>query len=353
MFYEFRFYWERIFRMLFSTRNKVYVLCHPTHPNLGDQAQLMCTDNWIKNNYPKYQIVHLGFFKPTLYLINGNRSIVTEFSYRITLSVLRLIIRKKDIFIGHSGYFMVDHHNGYKMFTDIMRYFPNNKMVIFPQTINFHTPVIIDFVVANFAKNKNTILMCRDDVSFRKAQKMFPVTPLLLYPDIVTSLIGTRRYNNKREGVLFCMRDDIEAYYSSIDIDALMERFGNVRKEKIDTTIKGLTTKELDNNRAGIINDVIDNFSTYKVVITDRYHGTIFSAIASTPVIVISSTDHKLSSGVKWFPKEVFGDAVQYAQSLDEAYEKALPLLNAADRSYENPSYFKDRYWDKLKEFLA
>lgn len=338
--------------MLCSTRNKVYVLCHPTHPNLGDQAQLMCTDNWIKNNYPEYQIIHLGFFKPTLCLINGGRSIVTEFSYRLTLFVLRSVIKKTDIFIGHSGYFMVDHHNGYKMFTDIMRYFPNNKIIIFPQTINFHTPAIIDFVVDSFGRNKNTTLMCRDDVSFEKAKAMFQTTPLLLYPDIVTSLIGTRYYSHKREGILFCMRDDIEAYYNTKEVDALMERFGNVRKEKVDTTIKGCTTKDFDKNRTGIINDMIEKFSTYKVVITDRYHGTIFSAIASTPVIVISSADHKLSSGVKWFPNEVFGDAVQYAESLEEAYEKALPLLKADGRVYRNPPYFKDKYWDKLKEHL-
>ncbi|MDO4931773.1 MAG: polysaccharide pyruvyl transferase family protein [Prevotellaceae bacterium] len=353
MLYEFIIYWKRIFKMLLSTRNKIYVLCHPIHPNLGDQAQLMCTDLWIKKNYPKYQIVHLGFFKPTLCLINGNQSIVTEFSYRITLSVLRLIIRKDDLFIGHSGYFMVDHHNGYKMFTDIMGYFPNHKMVIFPQTIKFHTPAVIDFVTNVFSKNKNTILMCRDEISFEKAKMLFPTTPLLLYPDIVTSLIGTRNNNhNKRDGVLFCMRDDLESYYAPQDVDALIERFRDVRKEKVDTTIKGLSIKELDSNRDVIINDMIDKFSTYKVVITDRYHGTIFSAIASTPVVVISSADHKLSSGVKWFPKDIFGDTVQYAQSLDEAYEIASSLLKAEGRKYCNPPYFKEKYWDNLKKNL-
>ena len=94
---------------------------------------------------------------------------------------------------------------------------------------------------------------------------------------------------------------------------------------------------------------MIEKFSTYRVVITDRYHGTIFSAIASTPVIVINSADHKLSSGVKWFPQEVFNDAVQYAENLDAAYEMAQKILVQEGRTYKNPPYFKKKYWDMLK----
>ena len=113
MFYVSRCYWKRIFSILFSARNKVYVLCHPIHSNLGDQAQLMCTDKWIKENYPSYQIIHLGYLKPTLNLSNNARSLLTEFSYRLTLVVLKLKMKRNDILLGHSGYFLVDVHNGW------------------------------------------------------------------------------------------------------------------------------------------------------------------------------------------------------------------------------------------------
>lgn len=64
--------------------------------------------------------------------------------------------------------------------------------------------------------------------------------------------------------------------------------------------------------------------SHYRLVITDRYHGAIFSQIVSTPTIVLSSADHKLSSGVKWFPKEQFTNYIAYANDLDEAYQLAI-----------------------------
>lgn len=226
-------------------------------------------------------------------------------------------------------------------------------MIIFPQTINFYTPYIKRYIYKFFKKASNVTLLCRDEVSYNKAKDLFPQIKLLLYPDIVTSLIGTRTYSNKREGILFCMRDDIEAYYKPEEINNLMNKFEGIRKEKIDTTLHNITRKEMDSNRESIINKMIEKIASYKVVITDRYHGTIFSAIASTPVIVISSADHKLSSGVKWFPNKIFKDAVQYAKDLEEAYYKAVIILQQKDREYNNPTYFKNEYWNTLKETLS
>lgn len=351
--YIFFQYWKRIFSILFCFRNKVYIVCHPVHPNLGDQAQLMCTDQWVKENYPKHKIIHLGYFVPTINFGSLKLLLMNCFSAIIILCVMKLKSRPNDIFIGHSGYFFVDHHNGYKAFMDIIRYFPKHRMIIFPQTINFYTPYIKRYIYNFFKKASNVTLLCRDEVSFNKAKELFPQMKLLLYPDIVTSLIGTRTYNNKREGILFCMRDDIEAYYKPEEINNLMDKFEGIRKEKIDTTLHNITRKDMDSNRDSIINRMIEKIASYKVVITDRYHGTIFSAIASTPVIVISSADHKLSSGVKWFPTNIYKDAVQYAKDLDEAYCKAVIILQQKDRKYNNPAYFKNEYWNTLKETLS
>ena len=183
-----------------------------------------------------------------------------------------------------------------------------------------------------------------------RLEKMFPTTRLVLFPDIVTSLIGTKKYEGKREGILFCMRDDVEMFYNPEQIDTLMKRFGKIRMERIDTTLRDVSPRYVNVNRERLIWETIDKFATYKVVITDRYHGTIFSAIASTPVVVINSADHKLCSGVNWFPHDEFGDYVQFANDLDEAYEKAKIMLSRIDLEYNNPPYFKQKYWDCFME---
>ena len=353
--YKSQLYWKRIFSILFSFRKKVYVVSHPLplHPNLGDQAQLMCTDKWLNENYSDYKVIHLGILGSTLNFDPLLHTLLNAMSAMLTITVMKLKARHDDIFIGHSGYFFIDHHTGYKAFMDMMHYFPHNKMIILPQTINFHTPMVKQHVSREFAKAKNVILLCRDRVSYDIAKEMFPTTSLLLYPDIVTSLIGTRHYNNKRNGVLFCMRNDIEAFYKPEQIEVLMSQFGNIREDIVDTTLKGISNKQMAKRRDQLINEMIEKISTYRCVITDRYHGTIFSAIASTPVIVISSADHKLSSGVNWFPNDVYDGYIYYAKDLSEAYTLAQQILNRTDYEYNNPPYFKNNYWDVLPQRLA
>lgn len=328
------------------SRKRIYLLCEPKHSNLGDQAQFVCIMRWLAKNYPAYKVISVGdMFKAFDYDI---KSRIRSFSLILKFIWLKLTVRSSDIFVGHSGYFFVDHHTGWMTFAFFMRYFPNNKMVILPQTVNFYSPVAKQMASRAFASKKNLTLLCRDEVSYNNAKLLFGDTKLILYPDIVTSLIGTMKFDRQRDGVLLCARNDVEAFYSKQELSQFLDRFNCSRKEATDTTI-GVPRKEMLKNREKLVLDAIKYFASFKVVVTDRYHGTIFSVIASTPVVVINSADHKLSSGVKWFPKEVFGDYVQFAKDLDEAYEKASDMLVAKDLEYNNPPYFKDEFWDKLK----
>lgn len=181
---------------------------------------------------------------------------------------------------------------------------------------------------------------------------MFGNTRLLLFPDIVTSLIGTMTFNGQRAGILLCARNDIESLYGKEELCRFLDRFDCCRKEVTDTTIC-VTKEELKNDRDKLIMETIKYFSTFKVVITDRYHGTIFSAIAGTPVVVINSADHKLSSGVEWFPKEVFGDQIQFANELDDAYVIVDKVLHSDKIKYNCPPYFREKYWSKLKNIIS
>ena len=332
-------------KALFTFRKKVILFCIPTHPNLGDQAQLMCTEKWIADNFKGYKYLSLG--QICVPFQNAPNILFVNYTFWCYI-VLKMVVRRNDVFIGHSGYFFVDHHVGWFSYDFLLQHW-RNKFIILPQTINFYTPVVKQRVSRIFGNKKNLILLCRDNVSYQNAKELFGNTQLLLYPDIVTSLIGTRTYTNKREGVLFCMRNDIEAYYTPEQIKNLMNKFGDIRKEMIDTTLK-ISSKQMRNHRDQFINCMIEKISTYKVVITDRYHGTIFSVIANTPVVVINSADHKLSSGVNWFPQSEFKDNIRFAQNLEDAYVKAMEKLNQTTCLTLNSQYFKVNYWDILLE---
>ena len=68
---------------------------------------------------------------------------------------------------------------------------------------------------------------------------------------------------------------------------------------------------------------------------------------AGTPVIIIKTTDHKVTTGADWF-KGVYDDYVYVAEDLNDAYNQAMKIMG---KKLQNnlPAYFKETYYDKLK----
>lgn len=318
-------------------RPTVWLFGSPNHSNLGDQAQTYCIERWARENYPEHGVFVFRQFS------GGD--------YRL-LKILRRIIGHDDILVCHSGYHMTELYPLHENYSKVAETFPDFALTIFPQTVNFFSEEYARKVVSKFDSHPNCTLLCRDEISYSTALRLFRKTRLLLFPDIVTSLIGTRCYTFPREGVLFCMRNDKEAYYKPEQISALRERFSPTRTELTDTTLS-LSAKKIIADREHVLEETFSNYARYRVIITDRYHGTIFALIAGTPVVVLSSTDHKLSSGVKWFPKEIFGEYIAFAEDLDRAFELAQKHLeNPPTRPL--PPCFKEKFYDgllrKLKE---
>lgn len=339
-----------MWQMIFCNKRKIILIGYPTHANLGDQAQLLCTKKWLKSTFPDGKLIAI----PCHSYLEGNASylmiMLWSLAFSFIFGFLRFTVRKNDVFVGHSGYYLVDHHGGWHKFVYVARKFPHHRFLILPQTFNMYNPYFTKVLAEAFNSNDNITLLCRDEVSYEKAKQIINEEKLMLYPDIVTSLIGTKSYDNKREGVLFCMRNDVEAFYSKDSISKFRARF-NCKTALTDTTIY-VSEKEMAKDRQKLVFQKIEEFSHYKLIITDRYHGTIFSQIAATPLIVIASADHKLSSGVKWFPKDLFKSHIYYAKSLEEAYDLAKKILRDNDIKYSVPTYFKDKYWDKLADYV-
>lgn len=320
---------ERIFQKTNSPR--IYFFSTPIHSNLGDQAQLMCWLRLFKEWYPDYEVLCI----PAKY---------RQFN---TLRSIHNIIKKEDRIFIHSGYLIFDPHPELPFILDVVRAFYDHPITILPQTVNLMDEWYRHIVATQFNLHPNLTLICRDKVSLQYAEELFPKINNRLLPDVVTSLIGNEKFQistSNRNGVLLCVRNDGEKLYNTSQIDALKDKFKGVNVMQTDTTINAAVWK-WEKDREMLVTNIIKQFSKYQVIITDRYHGTIFSQVANTPVIVLSSTDHKLSSGVKWFPHDVFGEKVFYVNDLDEAYEKAKTILNRSTQLNSNPPYFKDEFY--------
>ncbi|MGC3978507.1 MAG: polysaccharide pyruvyl transferase family protein [Paludibacteraceae bacterium] len=329
---------KRLAAYIIATNNqkRAFLFGSPRHSDMGDQAQTYCIQRWINKNYRQHHVIIF------------HQSNVTD----QMITVLRKNIRPDDMIFFHSGYHLTDLYPVRKAYCKVASEFSDHKIVVFPQTVNFVTDKDIEKEVADtFNNHCNITLLCRDELSYSTAQSLFHRCKLHLYPDIVTSLIGTRYDDNaSKNGILFCMRKDKEAFYSVDEKNNFYKRFDIFNTTLIDTTIS-TSYKKIKKNREVILKNMLDTFAQHKLVITDRYHGTIFSLITNTPVIVIASTDHKLSSGVKWFP-ESFRKYVSFAKDLDSAYNKAIEILSRTEIIPPLPDYFEQRYYSKLKVLL-
>lgn len=319
----------------FERKGKViFYVGIPAHSNLGDLAQGVCIRRWLKKNYPDRQVIE----------VETNALVNTPFSL---LNKLAELYKPGDMIVYQSGYTTTD-LGGFadEMHRAVMNILPDAYMLMLPQTIFFKKEENKERTAKCYNSMKHMLFLARDRMSFEMAKLMFPDIPVLQFPDIVTTLIGNYSFNYSREGIMFCCRDDSEKYYRDEEIDKLISKCAKLCKvAKTDTTKEGKTVN-IVKHAESLIFDEIDLYAHYKLLITDRYHGTILSLVAGTPVVIIKTTDHKVVTGAEWF-KGVYDDYVYVAKDLDEAYEMAQDILN---REFTNKlvPYFEENYYNKL-----
>ena len=341
---------RKIYRKIFKTASliktylsvlftkNVFVFGAPYHSNMGDQAQSYCIQKYAEENYPGHKV--------RIYTTGE----LSDAGYQ-PLRVLRKAAKKSDIVFLHSGYHTTDLYPLEEhMQREVIRLFSDRKITILPQTVFFSSAEEQAQSSELYNGHGQVTLLCRDEKSLETAKTIFSNCKLILFPDIVTTEIGKHYYDYQRKGILLCVRHDKESILSETDLLKMKEDLSAFDAvEETDTTIR-CSLSEIQANRKKILEEIWDSYAHYKLIITDRYHGTIFSLIANTPVIVIPSVDHKLESGVKWFPEE-FRDYVCYVPHTEQLPDVVRGIYSKT-YSYRLPPYFQSNYYDKLQQLL-
>lgn len=329
-----------------SKKKRIIIFGAPFHSNLGDQAQTYCMEAWYAKHFPEYSILSIdtvSAFKMDQYLIRKVRD----------------IIRPSDRIVLHSGYHTTDLWDMENQLNlSVISTFPDFHITVFPQTVYFESFDNLKHTASIFNNHGDITLMCRDEQSYQTAQKYFNNVDLMLMPDIVTTLIGVseteRIFSTKaRDGIMMCFRNDKESRHGK-DVSTIKKQISSITQSisQADTTIEG-DPYYIGTHRRRVLSDFLSKIACHKLVITDRYHGTIFSVITNTPVIVLGSTDHKLSSGVRWFSDKCFADLVYYAESPTEAVKIAKEIYGTYDYSKTISPIFNKKYWDKSNKIYS
>lgn len=314
----------------------VFYLGITAHSNLGDMGQYYCIRKWITENYSDATLVEVE-----------SDTVVNQSTGFVDL--LKSKYRAEDVIVFQSGYTTQDlggnHEEMHRLICDNL---PYAHILMFPQTILFQHEENKKRCELSYNKAKRMLFLARDMVSYGYAKEMFSELKVLAYPDIVTTLIGTLSFNHKRNGVCLCRRDDSEKFYSDKELKQLKSRLEEVTNVVVTDTTISKSYRDIRAQLKETIEEEIEKYSKFDVTITDRYHGTIFSLIAGTPVIIIKSTDHKVVTGADWF-KGIYDDYVYVAQDLDDAYE-IYRMIMKKNLNHSLKPYFKSEYYDKLKD---
>jgi len=307
-----------------------YLFLAADYGNLGDVAITYAQTKFIKEK-SDFEVVKIPISKSLegLWFVKNN-------------------IKKGDIVTTVGGGNLGDMYNQIEYIRQlVVSFFPNNKIVSFPQTFDFSSS-LKGRRALNTAKNiynshLNIHFFAREETSFNFMKTHFKKAKVYLIPDIVLSL-NKQNPIQKRKGVVICMRQDNEKKLTngqSLFLKrAIEKRFKNISYYDTHINKNELSLKEGDFE----LNKIWNAFRSAELVITDRLHGMIFCYITNTPCLVFQNNNHKVRETYDWIKGNLnINLIVEYSEDrvisffkqeyfnlgqLDNLKEKYQPLKN-------------------------
>ena len=224
-----------------------------------------------------------------------------------------------------------------KMFRTILNVFHDNTIIVLPQTAYFSEDEegkrILEESIKLYQEHKNLYICCREEFSYRFLKEKFPLCNIMLIPDMVLYLSSIEE-QKERNDVLFCIRQDKEKI--QYDFEKIKEQLNKIGKiDYTDTIIEKRVYTY--NNRIKVLNNKINQFAKYKLIVTDRLHGMVFALLAGTPCLVFENKSYKIKGVYGWISN------INYIELYDEKDVKSQieELLKNSNNKYNNTLLLK------------
>lgn len=304
---------------LFVLKNKrdnaIILLATPQHGNLGDQAIVSAEYRILSDIFPNKKIYEVpnGYYLKYADIVkkylNGNDIIVIDGG-------------------GNLGSLWGNEDD---KISKIISDYKNNKIVIFPQTCfyeeNSERRIQRNRLIYESARDLTVTL--RERRSYDLFRELFPNTKSELIPDIVLSL--KPQVSKRRNGVLICFRSDREKVVSeNVKNDIVKYLTKNKIWFKETSTI--VDKKVGKYNREKELKKKFKEFASSQLIITDRLHAMIFSAITDTPCIAIDNSSKKVSGVYEWIKDD---KNVTYLSDTSKIVENVSRMLSKSATKYD------------------
>lgn len=273
-------------RLMISEKRRLFLMMLPEHGNLGDHAIAIAEERFLKYYFSEYELI-----------------CITTNEFFALQEVLINFIHSSDIIFFQGGGYIGDLWNNGRNLKKIIKLYPKNIKILFPNSMAYKNNELNICYIKEEVKElyeNNLYIFFRDKKSYQYFQKNGYHKKCYYFPDIVLYLSVEnenkfQKYEHKK--VLLCLRNDEEKIFESEN--KLKQILNSLRLEYIeqDTHLyKYIPKCEGEDN----VNDMLKIMQNSKLVITDRLHGMIFSAICGVPCIAFDNSTHKIFDVYYW-----------------------------------------------------
>lgn len=320
-----------------KNERSVIILGTPTHGNLGDHAIVEAQVELISDAVSPTRIFE-----------------IPRIGYEAQKASIGQLIRPDDLIVidggGNVGTLWPEEN---KLINDIIDTFNDNRIIVFPQTAFFDSSKNgmreLGTTGRTFSRHKRLTFLSRDQATFDTIKAASPTTENHLVPDIVPYIeTAPPKPAPSRTGALACLRSDKERVTGKAD-EKLLSVLLTDRGLAIRQASTLSNTTYIDStNRSAELRKKWAEFSSAEIVVTDRLHGMIFSAITGTPCVALDNISHKVALGARWL-RDIPNIAV--VSTIGEAAEGIDRVLSCGPQSYRRG--IRTPYYEAIKEMVA
>lgn len=311
---------------IIKKNNNIYLLNTPEHGNLGDHAIALAIIEFLKDNYPQLNIIE-----------------ITAMQYMRTKKILKHKILPENILAITGGGYLGDIWiNEERRVREIIQTYNRNYIVIFPQTIAFENVAELNLSKSYYSNHPKLFILTRERNSYDLVikEELVPKKQVYCCPDMVMYLKNYKAVCDRKD-VLLCFRKDKELSVSSLFKQKLEEYLELDFEEKVNYT-DTVIEKDINlNKRKKEVEKKLLEFSSAKLVITDRLHGMIFAAVTGTPCIAFDNSTRKVSGVYEWIKDLGYVFFCKSEGEIDEEIKKITwSILSGNIQSkYQRPDF--------------
>lgn len=315
-----------------NNRINVIVFLAGFYQNIGDMAITYAQVEFLKSLYKDTNII-----------------LVPSTQTYSAAKALRKVICSRDLITITGGGNMDD---AYPTLDDarlfVVKKFPNNKIVCFPQTVFYSDSSKGNRRRKNsrkvYTEHRNITLFAREKDSYKRMKDYFPDVDIRISPDIVF-YINRILPNMERKGAICCLRSDKE---KNID-DGLQEKitqyvknyFKNVKfVDTVDVPLEMCSEEKYITT----LNEFLMQIKSARLVVTDRLHCLIFCVITGTPCVVLDNSNHKVRSIYETWLMDTGYVKLLYENNFEEFVKSMNYVLKIKkdDCKFDFTAFFED-----------